>query len=187
FRSRGCRVCGLSLVLVGSRARQPRLPGVSSVGWRQRRVCPDATHRKRPARPGSTASNNALPHKKEEREHSGPSLRALPSLVAWFFPAGRTAASAVGASVGWRRLAPRRAEASTRSQRQRRQLVHRNLAAVLVIRGGWSGCFGTDAPCSLRYAYHKEKTMTNRLLLGTLLLFAGTGFAAQTWTGKISD
>jgi hypothetical protein len=53
--------------------------------------------------------------------------------------------------------------------------------------GGWSGCFGTDAPCSLRYAYHKEKTMTNRLLLGTLLLFAGTGFAAQTWTGKISD
>ena len=29
--------------------------------------------------------------------------------------------------------------------------------------------------------------MTNRLLLGTLLLFAGTGFAAQTWTGKISD
>src|ERR1039458_7634357 len=71
--------------------------------------------------------------------------------------------------------------------RQQEQLVHRNLAAVLVIRGGWSGCFGTDAPCLLRYAYHKEKTMTNRLLLGTLLLFAGTGFAAQTWTGKISD
>src|ERR1035437_8905875 len=187
---RRCRVCGLSLVLVGSRARQPRLPGVSSVGWRQRRVCPDAPHRKSPARPGSNTSdtgNNVLPHKKRGGKLSGSSSRGLPSLGPASFLRSALPRNAVGASVGWRRLAPRRAEASTRSQRQRRQLVHRNLAAVLVIRGGWSGCFGTDAPCSLRYAYHKEKTMTNRLLLGTLLLFAGTGFAAQTWTGKISD
>ena len=55
------------------------------------------------------------PHKKRSGKLSGPSLRALPSLVAWFFPAGRTAASAAGASVGWRRLAPRKAEASKQS------------------------------------------------------------------------
>ena len=37
------------------------------MGWRQRRVCPDAPHRKSPARPGSNTSdtgNNVLPHKK---------------------------------------------------------------------------------------------------------------------------
>src|ERR1035441_1973311 len=136
-----------------------------------------------PATPATTFS----PTKKRGGKLSGSSSRALPSMGPGSFLRSALPRNAAGPSVGWRRLAPRRAEASTRSQRQRRQLVHRNLAAVLVIRGGWSGCFGTDAPCSLRYAYHKEKTMTNRLLLGTLLLFAGTGFAAQTWTGKISD
>ena len=108
------------------------------MGWRQRRVCPDAPHRKSPARPGSNTSdtgNNVLPHKKRGGKLSGSSSRALPRLGPGSFLRSALPRNAAGASVGWRRLAPRRAEASTRSQRQRRQLVHRNLAAVLVIRG----------------------------------------------------
>src|ERR1039458_8326614 len=186
---RRCRVCGLSLVLVGSRARQPRLPGVSSVGWRQRRVCPDGPHKKRPARPGSNTSdtgNNVLPHKKRGGKLSGSSSRALPSLGPGSFLRAMPPRALWAAAVRWRDWPPPGAGQDT-GTRQQEQRVFTDPLCIFVFWGGWSGCFGTDAPCSLRYAYHKEKTMTNRLLLGTLLLFAGTGFAAQTWTGKISD
>src|ERR1035437_7978890 len=136
---RRCRVCGLSLVLVGSRARQPRLPGVSSVGWRQRRVCPDAPHRKSPARPGSNTSdtgNNVLPHKKRGGKLSGSSSRVLPSLGPGSFLRSALPRNAVGASVGWRRLASRREEASTQRERQRRQRVFADSFCVLFFGGG---------------------------------------------------
>ena len=49
----------------GRSHRHLALSGVSPVGWRrQRRVRPDAPHRKGPAMPGTNTGNNALPHKK---------------------------------------------------------------------------------------------------------------------------
>src|ERR1019366_7106440 len=129
-----------SLAGVGGQPwRQPRLPGVSSVGWRQRRVCPDAPHRKSPARPGSNTSdtgNNVLPHKKRGGKLSGSSSRGLPRLGAGPFLPSALPRNAVGASVGWRRLASRREEASTQRERQRRQRVFADSFCVLFFGGG---------------------------------------------------
>ena len=56
-----------------------------------------------------------LSPQKEERETLRPVVASATEPGTWLFPTGRTAASAVGASVGWRRLAPRKAEASKQS------------------------------------------------------------------------
>jgi Transposase len=93
-----CLTCFFSLVLLGSQARQPRLPGVSTVGWRrQRHVRPDAPHRKRPERPGSNASNtgnNTLSPQKEERETLRPVVVNATEPVAWPFPTPTALAAA---------------------------------------------------------------------------------------------
>jgi hypothetical protein len=137
-RQQGLALPGLrSLAGVGGQpGATTTAAGVSPVGWRwQRRVCPDAPHRKRPARPGSNTGNNALPHKKRGGKLSGSSSRVLPSLGPGSFLRSALPRNAVGASVGWR-LASRREEASTRSQRQRRQRVFADSFCVLFFGGG---------------------------------------------------
>src|ERR1035437_9799931 len=63
FRQGLRKASGLSLMLVGSQARQPRLPGVSPVGWRrQRRVCPRATTPRETPRKNEKAGNSPKGH-----------------------------------------------------------------------------------------------------------------------------
>ena len=90
----------ISRVLVGSRARQPRLLGVSTVGWRQRRVCPDAPHREKTSKAGHQHRQQRSPPQKEGRETLRPVVASATEPGTCLFPTGRAAASAVGFACG---------------------------------------------------------------------------------------
>jgi hypothetical protein len=133
--------CFFSLALLGSQARQPRLPGGGRLWAGGSGECSQTPHtgkdqKGRAATPATPATTRSPPQK-EERETLRPVVASATEPGTWLFPSGPRRRERCGLCL--LRMATagvHREEASTQRERQRRQQVSTDSSSVLPFLGG---------------------------------------------------